>query len=110
VEEMRKNIRHRVTGCMALIETVAQGNVDAAIGWSSFENFHPNITAIPLPEKYRIYRSTCVAILDGTPDPLIAASFIEFLCSPEGREFFREQGWIFDVPDGRRTVAKGEDH
>jgi hypothetical protein len=37
IETIRPNISFRANGCVAIVEAVAQGKVDAAFGWSSSE-------------------------------------------------------------------------
>ena len=63
----------------------------------STTRFHPNLKSIPLPEEYRIYRSTCISVLKGVMEkgPGIQ-SFIDFLCSREGRNIFERHGWVYD--------------
>ncbi len=93
IDAVRDNIVDRVQGCMAIIDAVASGRVDAAFGWTSFGHDDPRLEVVRLPPTLRVYRSTAAALLvDGPAHSGHAAEFLEYLCS-DGRAHFLERGW-----------------
>lgn len=94
IPEVGANIAVRVTGCMAIIESVIHKKVDAAFGWSSFATMSRGIEAILLPPEHRIVRSTCIAILGRSECPDEARAFVDFLTSEDGYRVFVDHGWV----------------
>jgi accessory colonization factor AcfC len=98
VEQVRENICYYANGCVAIVEAVATGRVDAAFGWTSFRHLEADrIAVIEMPREQQVMRGTCVGLLSFARQPAQAEQFMHFLASPESRRFYREYGWI--VPD-----------
>jgi accessory colonization factor AcfC len=98
VEPIRNNICYYANGCVAIIEAVATGQVDAAFGWTAFRHLEADrIEIIEMPKDQQVARGTCVGMLSFARRPDLAERFMDFLASPESRRFYREYGWI--VPD-----------
>jgi accessory colonization factor AcfC len=98
VEPIRNNICYYANGCVAIIEAVATGQVDAAFGWTAFRHLEPDrIEIIEMPEDQRVARGTCVGMLSFARQPGPAEQFMNFLASPESRRFYKEYGWV--VPE-----------
>ncbi len=99
-EQICRNITFRANGCIAIVEAVAQGMVDAAFCWSAFAHLEPErIKVIELPENQQILRGTSVAMLAFSKEPEAAKQFMEFLTSPQARACYQEYGWV--LPDER---------
>lgn len=105
IEPVAANITLRVQGCMAIVDAVARGKVDAAFGWASFIHFHPNVRAVRFVPEHRVYRSTCATVVRGAREPEEASAFIEFLRSSEGRALFERYGWV--AGNGGGTARAG---
>lgn len=95
VERFRKNISTHLTGCVAIVEAVADGRVDAGIGWTTFRELSAGrIDIVPLAPELRICRSTCAAVMKQSKQPEAAGAFLDFLSSDKGKEIYRKHGWI----------------
>ncbi len=93
--EIRKNVTFYATGCVAIVEAVAQGKVDVAFGWTAFKHMDDGrIDVVELPAHYLVQRGTGVGMLRFTKQPDAARAFMDFLVSDEARAFYKEYGWI----------------
>lgn len=91
-----ENICYYANGCIAIVEAVATNEVDAAFGWTAFEHLEPErIEVIEMPEEQQVLRGTCVGLLSFAKQPEVAKRFMNFLASPESRQFYKEYGWSF---------------
>jgi accessory colonization factor AcfC len=99
VEGVRRNITFRANGCIAIVEAVAGGKVDAALGWSAFAHLAPGrIEIVELPEPQQVLRGTGVGLLAFARQPEAARRFMDFLATPAARACYERYGWV--VPDG----------
>ncbi len=99
VEPIRDNISYYANGCIAIVEAVAGGQVDAAFGWTAFKHLEPErIKVIEMPPDQQVARGTCVGLLSFAQQPERAEQFMNFLASPPARQFYQECGWT--VPQG----------
>ncbi len=95
LDEIRQNICYYANGCIAIVEAVATGQVDAAFGWTAFEHLAPErIEIIQMPEEQQVLRGTCVGLLSFSREPERAKRFMDFLASPESQKFYAEYGWV----------------
>lgn len=94
IEEVRRNIAVRATGCMGLVRAVVEARVDAAIGWSSFATFHSNIAAVPLPPEARVRRSVAAAVMRDAADPAGGRALVEFLASAAAAPIYARHGFV----------------
>ncbi|MBM3268808.1 MAG: substrate-binding domain-containing protein [Candidatus Sericytochromatia bacterium] len=94
IEEVRANLTHKVTGCIAFMDVIARKKVDAGIGWSSFARMNPGLVAIDLPPELRVYRSTCITILERCQDVAAAEAFVAYLLAEQGQATFAGLGWL----------------
>jgi molybdate transport system substrate-binding protein len=98
IEPIRNNISYYANGCVAIVEAVATGQVDAAFGWTTFRHLEPSrIEVIEMPKHQQVMRGTCVGLLSFARQSDPAEQFMDFLASPESRRCYREYGWV--VPD-----------
>ena len=94
IEPIRKNITYRANGCVAIVEAVATGQVDAAFGWNTFGLLEADrIQVIEMPREQQVMRGTCVGMLSFARQPELAEQFMDFLISPESRRCYQEYGW-----------------
>lgn len=95
VDPVQRNISYYANGCVAIIEAVADGTVDAAFGWTAFKHLAPDrIDAVELPEDQAIERGTSVGLLKFSDEPEAARQFMDFLTTPEARECYQDYGWV----------------
>ena len=95
VEPIRNNITYHANGCIAIVEAVATGQVDAAFGWTTFRHLEPDrIEIIEMPKEQQVLRGTCVGMLSFARQPDQAEQFMNFLASPASRRCYRECGWV----------------
>jgi accessory colonization factor AcfC len=95
LDKIRKNICYYANGCIAIVEAVATGEIDAAFGWTAFQHMEPDrIETIEIPEEQQVLRGTCVGLLSFAKGTEAATQFMDFLASPPAREFYKEYGWV----------------
>lgn len=95
IEQIRGNITFYANGCIAIVEAVAEGVVDAIFGWTSFEHLADGrIEIIEMPEDQQVLRGTGVGLLSFSKQPEAAALFMDFLTTPEARSFYEQHGWV----------------
>lgn len=94
LDKIRRNICYYANGCIAIVEAVATGEVDAAFGWTAFKHLEPErIETIEMPEAQQVSRGTGVGMLSFAKQTEVATQFMDFLASPESRQFYKEYGW-----------------
>lgn len=94
IDQVRRNITFHANGCVAIVEAVAQGEVDAAFGWTAFEHLaEGRIEVIPLPPEQAISRGTGIAMLKFVKHRDAARQFMDFLVTPEARACYARYGW-----------------
>ena len=95
LDEIRKNISYYANGCIAIVEAVADNQVDAAFGWTAFKHLEPDrIEVVEMPKEQQVLRGTGVGLLSFSKEPEAAKQFMNFLASPESREFYVQYGWV----------------
>jgi len=99
LDKVRGNICYYANGCVAIVEAVATGQVDAAFGWTAFKHLAPErIEVIEMPKEQQVLRGTCVGLLSFSREPEAAKRFMKFLASPASRKFYKEYGWVMQNP------------
>ncbi len=94
-DEIRQNLTFHATGCVAIVEAVGQGLVDAAFGWTAFDHLgEGRLEIVQLPPEHRIYRGTGIGMLEFTKQPDRARQFMDFLVTPEARECYKRYRWV----------------
>lgn len=95
IDEIRRNITFYASGCVAIVEAVAEGIVDAAFGWTAFGHLgEGRLEVVELPPAHRVYRGTGVGMLEFTKQPDRARQFMDFLVTPEARACYEKYRWI----------------
>ncbi len=95
LDKIRKNISYYANGCIAIVEAVADNQVDAAFAWSAFKHLEPDrIEVIEMPKEQQVLRGTGVGMLSFAKDTESARKFMDFLTTPEARAFYEEYGWV----------------
>jgi len=99
LDEIRQNICYYANGCVAIVEAVATGQVDAAFGWTAFKHLAPErIEVIDMPKEQQVLRGTCVEVLSFSKAPVAARQFMDFLASSVSQKFYEEYGWVMQNP------------
>ncbi len=95
LERIRPNITFRASGCVAIVEAVAEQKVDVAFGWSAFKHLDDaRIEIIELPVAQQIMRGTGIGLLSFSKNPERAAAFMDYLTTPEARAHYLKRGWV----------------
>jgi len=95
MDQIRKNISYYANGCIAIVEAVADNQVDAAFGWTAFQHLEPDrIEVVEMLKEQQVLRGTGVGMLSFTKDADAARKFMDFLTTPEARAFYKEFGWV----------------
>ncbi len=95
LDKIRKNISYYANGCIAIVEAVADNQIDAAFAWTAFKHLEPDrIEIIEMPKEQQVLRGTGVGMLSFAKDTESARKFMDFLTTPEARAFYEEYGWI----------------
>ena len=93
-DAVRRNIVFRANGCVAIVEAVAQGKVDAVFGWNTFAHLaEGRVSIVSLPRDIAVCRGTCVGLLKFTRQPETARAFMDFLTTEPARAIYRKFGW-----------------
>jgi len=101
LDETRRNITFRASGCVAIVEAVAERKVDVAFGWSAFKHLdNQRIDIIELPAEQQVLRGTGVGLLSFSRNSDVAAKFMDYLTTPEARQHYLARGWVMP----RRSV------
>lgn len=95
LDRIRPNITFRASGCVAIVEAIAEGIVDAGFGWTAFKHLDKDrLDVVELPPEQQIWRGTGVGLLSFSKNPVAAEQFMDFLVSPESRKYYLECGWV----------------
>ena len=93
IDPVRRNIVFYANGCVAIIEAVAQGKVDAAFGWSAFRHLDKRIDIIALSGDEALSRGTAIGMLATCQQPALARQFMDFLTTAEAKASYAKFGW-----------------
>ncbi len=96
----RANIVTYTESCEKTATALLLKSVDAIIGWSVLEHWNPELieTVKLAPEEIIRISFLAVAITKRSQHPEAAKTFVEFMKSPEGLEFFK-QFHYFTTPE-----------
>ena len=95
LDEIRSNITFRASGCVAIVEAIAQGLVDAGFGWTAFKHLDEDrLDVIELPPEQQIWRGTGVGMLSFAKNPEAAERFMDFLVTDQARSHYLTHGWV----------------
>jgi len=99
LDKVRGNICYYANGCIAIVEAVATGQVDAAFGWTAFKHLAPGrIEIIEMPKEQQVLRGTCVGLLAWSRELEASRQFMDFLASCQSQKFYEEYGWVMQNP------------
>jgi len=95
MDKIRRNISYYANGCIAIVEAVAENQVDAAFGWTAFKHLEPDrIEIVEMPKEQQVLRGTGVGMLSFAKNTEAARKFMDFLTTPEARAFYKGYGWV----------------
>ncbi len=93
-DDVRNNVTLTRTSDAALGLAVANGLVDAAIGFTS--DVGDSVVGIRVPRQFDVVTTTYATPLKGAPHAAIAKDFVAYLAGPEAQAIFRKHH--FDGP------------
>ena len=101
VGAFRKQIAlHAANSAEARKNWVADPTLDAWLIWNIWQKASPDLAdAIPTEPAMTVYRSCGAAVTTRTAEPALAAEFLAFLESAEGRAIFGKWGWMTGIAD-----------
>lgn len=100
LEGVCQNITFHANGCVAIVEAVAQGKVDAAFGWTAFKHLAPDrIDIVPLPPGQEVLRGTGIGMTTFASQPEKSRELMDFLTTPAARACYQRYGWV--LPNGQ---------
>lgn len=107
VRAFRKQIvLHAANSAEARKAWVADPTLDAWLIWNIWQKASPELAdAVPTEPLLTVYRSCGAAVTTRTAEPALAAAFLAFLESAEGRAIFAKWGWITGPAPGPRQTA-----
>ena len=96
VRAFRKQIvLHAANSAEARKSWIADPTLDAWFIWNIWQKASPELAdAVPTEPSMTVYRSCGAAVTTRTPEPALAAAFLAFLESADGRAIFAKWGWI----------------
>ena len=97
LESVMPNIVATFENCAKTASAIAITDLDAVIGWREFENWEPQrieSVLIGKPETVPRIGAIPIAVTTRTKDPTLANTFIDFVCSAKGKEFFQKRGYL----------------
>ena len=96
VRAFRKQIvLHAANSAEARKAWVSDPTLDAWLIWNIWQKASPELAdAVPTEPALTVYRSCGAAVTTRAVDPALAAAFLAFLESAEGRAIFAKWGWI----------------
>jgi len=95
LEGICRNIVFHADGCIAIVEAVAEGKVDAAFGWTAFRHLaEGRLEVVEMPADQQVWRGTGVGLLSFSSQPDAAKKFMDFLTTPEARACYVRYGWV----------------
>jgi molybdate transport system substrate-binding protein len=99
LDEVRKNVLTYAASCELTQQLVQLGEVDAIIGWDSFQAWAPDkIATVPIPAKYMRVRNIPAAVAVYSTQQKAAKEFISFLTSKQGQAIFAKHGYPTKPP------------
>jgi molybdate transport system substrate-binding protein len=97
LESVLPNIAATFESCAKTASAIAITDLDAVIGWREFQSWEPRrieSVLIHHPEIVPRVGAIPIAVTTLTKDPVLANTFIDFVCSMQGKEFFQKRGYI----------------
>lgn len=90
----RQIVLHAANSAVARQSWVADPTLDAWIIWNIWQKMSPELAdAVPTEPALTVYRSCGAAVTTRTLQPALAADFLGFLESAQGRAIFVKWGW-----------------
>ncbi len=97
LESVMPNIVATFESCAKTASAIAITDLDAVIGWREFQNWEPQrieSILIHYPETIPRVGAIPIAVTTLAKDPALANTFIDFVCSTQGKEFFQKRGYL----------------
>jgi molybdate transport system substrate-binding protein len=101
LESVIPNIVATFESCAKTASAIAIMDLDAVIGWREFQSWEPQrieSVLIHHPEMVPRVGAIPIAVTTLTKDPALAKTFIDFVCSTQGKEFFQKSGYLTSEP------------
>ena len=102
-EKFKKNLVNYTESCEKTANVISLKAVDAVLGWRVFQYWDPERIETIYLKQEEIPRIGYIpiAISKFTQDKLRAQTFIDFLCSQQGKTVFRKYHYLIDPQEAR---------
>jgi len=87
------NIVSNETDVRQVVTKVELGEADAGIVYTSDLEASPDLLTIPIPRQYNVTAQYPIAILRSSPNPELAAEFVNYVTSSEGGSILSQWGF-----------------
>ncbi len=104
------NIVTQAASCDATATLISLKSVDAAMGWSVFQNWDPkNIESVLFkPEQLPRLAYIPAAVSTFSKDKATSGRFIDFLISPTGQDIFKKWGYNVTEAEARKFAPQAK--
>lgn len=98
--EIEPSVKFRSTTVNELIGNVKLRALDAAIVWDGVAaNVAEETDIVRIPPEQNVISTVAVGVLESSTNPELAARFVEFLASEQGREIFKKHHYSLSRPE-----------
>ena len=87
------NVVSNETDVKQVVTKIELGEADAGIVYTSDSIASPDLSTISIPDNINVIARYPMAILTATPEPLLAAAFVDYVMSATGQAFLKKWGF-----------------
>lgn len=99
-EQLDQNVTFRSLTVNELGDKVKLGSLDAVIVWDAVAAYFADSTqVVPIPREQNVISTVAVAVLKSSPHPELAAEFLDFVASDEGKAILEKHHYSLSLPD-----------
>lgn len=101
---LKPKIKSYTESCARTANIIALGGTDAVIGWEVFEHWNPDRiqTILLKPEEIPAISYIPIAVSTLSQEKDVAASYLAFVTSPEGKAIFQKWGYLTEEAQAKK--------
>lgn len=105
---MKPKIKSYAESCARTANIIAIGGADAVMGWEVFEHWNPDRiqTILLKPEEIPRISYIPIAVSTLSQQKEVAATYIAFVTSPEGKQIFKKWGYLTEEAEARKYAPQ----
>ena len=96
-DKVLANVVSNETDVKQVVTKVELGEADAGIVYASDAVAVPELTSLPIPEKFNVIAHYPIAVLSNAPQRKLAEAFVDYVLSPDGQALLMK--WGFNSPN-----------